>query len=99
MKHGRTDKTQKAAVALLRRAGFSVFITSDVGCGFPDLVVGKNGITLLLEMKSKGERKRKSQVAFADEWQGAPVLFAWSAEEALEKCLLAIGIDTKHDAL
>lgn len=49
--HGRTDATQKAIVAALRAYGATVAITSGVGSGFPDLVVGYRGTNLLLEVK------------------------------------------------
>lgn len=38
-KHGRTDANQTKVVNHLRKAGFSVAITSSIGNGFPDLVV------------------------------------------------------------
>ena len=48
----RVDKNQQEIVAEFRRLGFSVYITSHVGAGFPDLMSGKNGKTILVEIKS-----------------------------------------------
>ena len=44
----RVDKNQQEIVAEFRRLGFSVYITSHVGAGFPDLMAGKNGKTILV---------------------------------------------------
>lgn len=62
------------------------------GCGddFPDLVLGLDGYTLLIECKTAvnkagGFRRDKaaSQLARARGWPGGPWLFVTSAEQAL----------------
>lgn len=50
-KKGRVDATQPEIVSALRRAGCSVLVTSGLGGGAMDAVVGRNGINYLLELK------------------------------------------------
>ena len=47
----RTDANQQEIVRALRKWGASVAVTSAIGGGFPDLVVGVNGLNILLEVK------------------------------------------------
>ena len=49
----RRDATQSPAVAELIAMGFSVADTSQCGDDFPDLVIGKHGLTGLVELKAK----------------------------------------------
>ena len=51
----RTDDNQKEIVEFLIKAGCSVIDTSGAHDGFPDLVVGKSGITVLVEIKDGGK--------------------------------------------
>jgi len=85
----RKDSNHKEVVAALKQMGASVFDSSDVGKGFPDLVVGFLGVTHLVEIKdgsrSPSRRKiRASQQSFADGWGGSPVLLVESPEGALK---------------
>jgi len=71
----RVDKNQQEIVAEFRRLGFSVYITSHVGAGFPDLMAGKNGKTILIEIKSSESAKwTTSQLEFMSKWQGGTVM-------------------------
>lgn len=86
----RRDSVHAAVVADLTRMGCSVADTAVVGQDFPDLVVGKWGITMLVELKSpkavsrrKGDGRSEGQVAFAEGWRGGPVIVAQTAEEIL----------------
>ena len=47
----RTDSNQTEIVTALRKLGCSVAITSHVGKGFPDIVVGWKGRNFLFEIK------------------------------------------------
>lgn len=73
----------------LRKCGFSVFDCSKLGAGFPDLIVGRYGVSYLIEVKSPRGRKtaedrlQKAQIAFRDAWKGGPVLACSSLEDAL----------------
>jgi Holliday junction resolvase len=75
MRAKRIDANQNEIVNQLRKIGASVFITSMVGKGFPDIVVGLRGINFLIELKdsSKPNSAKKltaDEQAFFDTWQG-----------------------------
>lgn len=74
-KKGRTDANQTLIVKQLRQLGYSVYITSMVGKGFPDLVIGKRNKNYLVELKdgSKPPSARKlttDEIDFIDKWHG-----------------------------
>lgn len=48
----RHDSHQTQIVAELRACGFSVRDTSMIGDDFPDLIIGKNGMDRIVELKS-----------------------------------------------
>lgn len=84
----RTDANQTDIVDALRKVGASVAITSAVGDGFPDLVVGHRGRNFLLEIKDGDKppsrwKLTKAEQKFFDEWLGE-VNVIKSVEEALE---------------
>jgi Holliday junction resolvase len=71
----RTDMNQKSLVNQIRRCGISVAITSGVGDGFPDIVVGHQGVNYLCEIKnpdkSPSERKlSKEEKKWHEKWRG-----------------------------
>ena len=47
----RRDDNHKAIVAALEAAGWHVEDTSQVGCGFPDLIAIKHGLVEFIEVK------------------------------------------------
>lgn len=70
------DRNQPEIVEFFRKSGCSVSITSAVGDGFPDLVVGFGGITVLVEVKDgeqvpSKQKLTEDQVIFFDEFKGA----------------------------
>jgi len=74
-KYGRVDRNQNEIVEALRRIGCSVAVTSGVGVGFPDLVVGYRGANYLIEIKdgSKPPSEQKltpDQQDFKALWRG-----------------------------
>lgn len=74
-KRGRVDSNQKQLVKELRGIGCSVAITSNLGSGFPDIVVGYRGVNYLLEIKdpNKPPSQRKltqDEIEFQDKWKG-----------------------------
>jgi Holliday junction resolvase len=84
VRHGRVDKNQKQIVQELRQLGFSVAHISDIGKGLPDIIVGKNGINVLIEIKLNWTKKLKPlEEKFFLEWKGQ-VNIATSAEEVLQ---------------
>ena len=67
----RVDSNHSLVVKTLRELGCSVFDTSRVAGGFPDLVVGKNQKTALVEVKRDATAPyTKSQLEFLKNWQG-----------------------------
>ncbi len=87
--YGNPDANQAEIVDALRQVGASVAITSGVGRGFPDLVVGRHGVTYLVEVKpgdAKDKRQRRlrpSQEEFKATWRGRPVAVLRSVSDAL----------------
>lgn len=70
---GRTDANQREIVDALRKAGASVHVTSSLGGGFPDLVVGFRGKNYLMEIKrpKPGEPLlTEDETAFLEAWEG-----------------------------
>lgn len=71
----RVDGNQKELVKQLRAIGCSVAVTSQLGKGFPDIVVGYRGVNYLCEIKdpAKPPSNRKLTEAedkFSVEWRG-----------------------------
>lgn len=82
----RIDTNQPEIVSAFRKAGCSVAITSAVGKGFPDIVVGYAGENFLVEIKD-GEKPASAQKLTPDEaewhtnWRGS-VFVVRSVSEA-----------------
>jgi hypothetical protein len=92
----RADDNQAAIVQALRDAGFSVDDTSRVGKGFPDLVVGVNGKTLIMEIKNPSTRYGRQgwsgrQEKWLSSWRGGPVALVTDVESALRAARTAAG--------
>jgi hypothetical protein len=88
LRAARTDANQTEIVKAIRKTGASVAITSMVGNGFPDLVVGFRNKTYLYEVKdpSKPPSKRQltpDQQEFHKLWYGHAKVIE-TAEEALK---------------
>jgi hypothetical protein len=71
------DANHGEIVAALKAHGVSVIDTSGMGGGFPDLICGFAGVTLLMEIKnpktSYGRRGLNgNQVKWKQEWTGGP---------------------------
>lgn len=86
----RADGNQKEIVEALRGIGASVAVTSQVGNGFPDIVVGLFGKNYLMEIKNKDTYGKLSteQKIFADKWKGKIILI-----ETVDDALRAVGVD------
>ena len=74
-KRGRVDANQNEIVKQLRRIGCSVAVTSMVGSGFPDLVVGYKGKNYLIELKDgtkppSAQELTSDEVMFKANWRG-----------------------------
>jgi hypothetical protein len=91
----KVDANQQEIVEGLRRCGWSVQVTSGVGKGFPDLVVGalgRNGrVNIFLEVKDgnkppSARQLTKDQVEWHSRWRGQ-VAVVNSTEEAITTVL------------
>lgn len=82
----RTDASQAAIVAVLRRAGCLVLDLSRVGGGCPDLLVGAHGRLMLLEVKTEDGEQNEAQRNFAAKW-GRCVAVVRTPQEALRMVL------------
>ena len=60
----KVDLNHKEVVEKFRELGASVFDASGVGRGFPDIVVGYNGQTVLVEIKSGGAESAKPHLGY-----------------------------------
>ena len=80
----RVDTNHSLIVKTLRELGCSVFDTSRVAGGFPDLVVGRNGKTVLVEIKADEKAKfTPAQEAFMLNWHGSTVCRIDSVDAAI----------------
>jgi hypothetical protein len=75
MRAKKIDANQTQIVNNLRQIGVSVFITSMLGKGFPDLVLGYRGKNYLIELKDGNKVKSQKKLTdheqrFFDSWQG-----------------------------
>lgn len=59
---------------MARRFNCTVAITTALGFGFPDWVMGVRGITVLVERKNRTGKMRQSQIDFARNWNGGPLI-------------------------
>ena len=72
---GRIDDNQKEVVSQLRKLGVSVAITSMLGKGFPDLVLGHQNKNYLIELKDGNKTKSRKtltedEAKFFNDWRG-----------------------------
>ncbi len=89
----RTDSNQADIVDALRKAGAQVYLTHRVGGGFPDLVCGYKGHTILIESKTLGGALNKKQRLFFDLWVGGYAYVIRNIADAL--CVLG-GFDEEN---
>lgn len=71
MRAAKVDKNQTEIVNAFRRMGFSVQHLHTVGGGVPDLLIGRGGVNLLVEVKDGGKAKLTvDQIKWHNEWRG-----------------------------
>lgn len=92
MRHGRRDNNQRAVAKALMDVGATVVDTADMGDGFPDLVVGYKGVTVMFEVKGPQGRLTEHQVAFQGAWRGGPLFVVRSPQEARDALFEAVGL-------
>ncbi len=85
---GRVDDNQGTIVEALRRIGAEVNITSNLGGGFPDIVVSFRDMWFMIEIKDGDKTKSKKLLTPQElDWhmkQKAPVYIVESATEAID---------------
>ena len=80
----KVDRNQGQIVAELRQLGFSVTIMSQLGNGITDILVGKHGITLPVEIKMPGEKMTDAEAEWFLDWKGS-ALIAETTEEVISE--------------
>ena len=88
MRAARIDANHEQVVSALRAAGASVQSLAGVGKGVPDLLVGFQGKTLLMEVKdgkkTPSERRvTEDQVRWHGAWCGGPLAVVDGVDAAL----------------
>ena len=88
----RIDGNQNQVVKELRQMGCSVAISSAIGKGFPDIVVGYNGRNYLLELKDPAQppsarKLTPDEKVWHDKWRGS-VHIILTAQEAMDMMTL-----------
>jgi hypothetical protein len=78
---GNPDTGDSDLVKLARDLDATVWITSLLGFGFPDWVVGFRGLTILVERKRPGGDLRESQHDFRKTWKGGTYVVIETADE------------------
>ena len=78
----RVDANHKQIVQGLRSSGCTVQDLSAVGKGCPDILVGRNGINILIEIKTKKGKLTARQVEWHQSWRGNAIVVT-STEEAI----------------
>lgn len=84
----RVDENQENVVKALRAVGASVQTLAAVGKGVPDLLVGYQGQTFLLEVKDgqkppSERRLTEDQLIWHCAWRGGPLAVVDSVDAAL----------------
>jgi Holliday junction resolvase len=78
---GYRDANEPAIIDALLRSGWSVARVS--AKGVPDLIIGKAGVTGLVEVKQAKGRFRQSQLDFQREWRGGPIAVLRTVDQAV----------------
>ena len=91
MRAARIDNNQNQIVSMLRDyPHITVSITSACGNGFPDIVVGYEGLSFLFEIKDTGKRRKltDAEILFRRGWTGH-----YDVIESVDEILELIGYD------
>lgn len=84
------DANEGEIVEALRGIGCTVQLLHGNSQGTPDLLVGRDGRTFLLEVKAARGRLLASQHRWHGRWRGAPVAIVHTVEEALRAVGIAV---------
>ena len=88
MRAAKVDANHEAVVTVLRAAGATVQSLAGVGKGVPDLLVGFQGQTLLMEIKNgfkppSARLLTEDQLRWHQEWNGGALAVVDSPDAAL----------------
>ena len=88
MRAAKIDANQEKVVDALRAAGATVQTLATVGKGVPDLLVGYQGKTLLLEVKDgrkppSARKLTQDQLKWHGAWRGGPLAVVDGPDAAL----------------
>lgn len=68
------DDNHNEITEALKRFGFSVFDTHQLGDDFPDFICARSGITAVVEVKSKRGKLTYGQERFRTLWNGLHIV-------------------------
>jgi Holliday junction resolvase len=92
MTYARIDTNHKEIVAALREVGATVVSLASMKHGCPDLLVGYQNETLLMEIKKDNKAKfTPDQLEFMAKWRGGAV----SRVDSVDAAIRALGITRK----
>jgi hypothetical protein len=80
----KVDRNQPPIVKALRTAGWKVRHTHTIGEGWPDVVIAKPDVNVLVEIKMPGEKLTPDEAEFHATWPG-PIIIVYSEQDAVEK--------------
>ena len=95
MRAKKVDANQKQIVEELRGLGIDVFVASDFGNGFPDLVIPYAGFNWFVEIKTKTGTLTRDQRKFKEKWTQGQYSVCRSTAEVLEQ----IGAESQIELL
>ncbi len=88
----RVDANQPAIVEALEKAGCTVQHMHTLGKGCPDLLVGRDGVNYLLELKDGGKPLSKQKLTPDElEWHGSWRGLVWTVN-SIEDALRVVGV-------
>lgn len=109
-KHARPDEGQATIANAFRGCGALVVDLHLVGGGVPDLLIGIDGLNVLVEVKkprgprggersSSGQKLNEKQASFHHDWRGGPIFVVRSEAEvvSLVKALRDVDADQVLD--
>jgi len=92
MTYARIDTNHKEIVKALRDAGATVVSLAAMKHGIPDILVGYNGETILMEIKRDAKAKfTPDQLDFLGKWKGGAI----SRVDSVDAAIRALGITRK----
>ena len=78
-RNAKADDNQPQIVKAFRQLGYSVAHTHTIGKGFPDIVIGRDGVNTLVEIKDGSKVKSQRQLTsdektFHEVWLGTVII-------------------------